>query len=159
MRVRVLVLATLTTLAALPASAQLYITSITAAVPDPNSKVPAFNAVPGAGITTFSNGLAQAVLTGGNQYNYCVSLASATASGNAAVSFKIAKGTDIVQTGTIIKAKNFSVSNNSIWYYCSGLTTLPSSPGAAKLTASAVYTPTGGGPSQKVELSVPVLLQ
>ena len=72
-----IILAAFATMAALPASAQVFVTGITAAVPDPPGKVPAFNAVPGAGITTWSNGVAQAVLTAGQTYNYCVSAASA----------------------------------------------------------------------------------
>ena len=154
-----IILAAFATMAALPASAQVFVTGITAAVPDPNGKVPAFNAVPGAGITTWSNGVAQAVLTAGQTYNYCVSAASATASGSASLSFKIERGTEVIQSGTIIKAKNFSIGSNGVWYFCSGYETLPDSPGAAKLTATMLYTPGGTTETQKVELSIPVQLQ
>jgi len=154
-----IILAAFATMMAVPASAQVFIASITAAVPDPNGKVPAFNAVPGAGIETWSNGVAQAVLTGGQSYNYCASAAAATASGRASLSFKIDRGTAVIQSATIVKPKDFRVGSNGVWYFCSGYLSLPDSPGAAKLTAIMVYTPTGTTESQKVELSVPVLLQ
>jgi hypothetical protein len=154
-----LILAAFATLAALPASAQVFITGITAAVPDPNGKVPAFNAVPGAGITTWSDGLAQAVLTGGQTYNYCASAASATAKGHASLSFKIQRGTELVQSGTIATQKQFTVGDNGNWYFCSGYTQLPDSPGAAVLTAILDYTPSGSTEKTEVKLSVPVLLQ
>jgi hypothetical protein len=105
---------------ALPARAQLFLTSITAAVPDPNDKVPGFNKVTGSGIENWSNGVAQAVLVHGQEYNYCVSLASATAEGKAEVGYKITQGATDVQSGTIITAKNFSIGSDSIWYFCSG---------------------------------------
>jgi hypothetical protein len=154
-----LILAAFATMVAMPASAQVFITSITAAVPDPNGKVPAFNAVPGAGIETWSNGVAQAVLTAGQSYNYCVSAASATASGKASLSFRIIQGANVIKSATIVTAKDFKIGSNGAWYFCSGYLGTPVSPGAAKLTAIMIYTPTGATESQKVELSVPVLLQ
>ena len=153
------VLAAFATMAAVPASAQVFVTSITAAVPDPNGKVPAFNAVPGAGIETWSNGVAQGVLTGGQSYNYCVSAASATASGRASLLFKIARGSEVIQSGTIVKAKDFKIGSNGTWYFCSGYQSLPDSPGSAKLTAEMNYTPSGSTTPLRVELSIPVLLQ
>jgi len=146
-------------MAAVPASAQVFITSITAAVPDPNGKVPAFNAVPGAGIETWSNGVAQAALTGGQSYNYCASAASATAKGHASLMFKIERGAEVIQSATIVTPKEFAVGTNGTWYFCSGYLSLPDSPGAAKLTAIMNYTPSGSTTPQKVELSIPVLLQ
>jgi hypothetical protein len=153
------ILAAFATMAAVPASAQVFVTGITAAVPDPNGKVPAFNVVPGAGIATWSNGIAQAVLTGGQSYNYCVSAASAIASGKASLSFRILRGTEVIQSSTIIKEKDFKVGSNGTWYFCSGYLSLPDSPGAAKLTAIMNYTPSGSTTPLKVELSTPVLLQ
>ena len=145
--------------AAMPAHAQLVVTGISATLPDPNNKVPAFNVVPGAGIPTWSNGLALYVLTHGQSYNYCVSLGSGTASGKAKVSFKIARGKTVIQSGTIIAAKDFPVSSDSVWYFCAGFHVLPNSPGAATLTGLAAYTPTGGGKTVTSKLNVPLLLQ
>jgi hypothetical protein len=129
--------------APLPARAQVYVTGILATFPDPNGKVPALNAVPGAGIQTWSNGLAQAVLLHGQTYNYCIAIASATADGHASVAFKIARGKTIIQSGTILTAKQFQVGPNGVWDFCAGFHTLPSSPGAATLTGTVVYKATG----------------
>ena len=142
------------------ADAQMFVTSVTAAIPDPNGKVPAFDAVPDAGITTWSNGLAQAVLVQGHYYNYCVSLAStSTANGHAAVRFTIRRGTDVLQTAVIIAAAKYTVSPNGVWYYCSGYTRLPASPGAATLVGSANYTPKGSTKSTVFSLTVPIKLE
>lgn len=146
-------------MAVLPARAQVYVTSITASFPDPNTKVPAFNAVPGAGIPTWSIGLAQAVLVHGQSYNYCVSLASNTASGRASVAFKITRGKTVIQSATIVAAKDFILGNNGVWYLCPGYTTLPSSPGAAILTGTVVYKAAGATKPTDARLSVPILLQ
>jgi len=145
--------------ATVPARAQVFVTSITAAIPDPNGKVPGFNLVAGAGIENWSNGVAQAVLTHGSSYNYCVSLASGAASGKASVTYKIARGKTVIQTGTIISAKNFPVGPNSVWYLCSGYQVLPSSAGTATLTGTVDYTAAGSTKPKASKLSVPVLLQ
>jgi hypothetical protein len=121
------------------ARAQVYATSVTAAHPDGAGKVPAFNAVPGAAIASWSNGLAQGVLVHGQLYNYCVSVASGAAAGTATVSFKIVRASKIVQSKTIIAAKDFKVGANGVWYYCSGYLTLPNSPGAAQLIGDVTY--------------------
>ncbi len=141
------------------ARAQVYATSVTASFPDANGKVPAFNAVPGAAIPTWSNGLAQAVLTHGQAYNYCVSVGSGTASGNASVAFKIARGKTSIQSKTIIAAKDFPVGSNGIWYYCSGYLVLPSNPGAATLTGTVAYTATGSKKPVTSKVVTSVLLQ
>ena len=123
--------------------AQMYATSITATHPDANGKVPAFNVVSGAGIPTWSNGLAQAVLTHGQYYDYCVSLGSAAARGSAEVSFRVTRGKAVIQSAVIIKAKDFKVGPNGVWYYCSGYLQLPKSPGVATLTGIVSYKATG----------------
>jgi hypothetical protein len=145
--------------AATPACAQVYATSVTASLPDANGKVPAFNVVPGSAISTWSIGLAQAVLTHGQAYNYCVSLGSGTASGKASVAFSIARGATTIQSATIIAAKDFSVGPNGVWYYCSGYMALPNSPGTATLTGTVSYQATGATKSVKSKVFSSVLLQ
>ncbi len=152
-------LATVAALAAAPAQAQVYVTSVTAALPDPAGKVPAFNAVPGSGIPNWANGLAHAVLTHGQAYNYCVSLASAAADGSATVLFKLSRGRTVIQTHRIVEARNFKIGPNGIWYLCSGYLVLPSNAGAAVLWGQVQYTPTGADKPIYSSLSVPVLLQ
>jgi hypothetical protein len=148
---------TITALA--PAQAQVYATSIVATHPDPEGKVPAFNVVPGAGIATWSNGLAQAVLTHGQYYNYCVSLGSAAAKGSANVSYRITRGKTVIQSATIITAKAFKVGPNGVWYYCSGYRVLPSSPGPATLTGIVGYIASGSTTPTNSIVNVGVLLR
>ncbi len=129
---------------AAPARAQVYVTSVTAAVPDPNGKVPGFNKVPGAGIENWANGVAQVVLVHGQSYNYCVSLGSGRANGTAGVTYTIARKGTVIQTGVIIPVGGLAIAATSIYYVCSGYTALPSSPGTATLTGTVAYTPAGG---------------
>jgi hypothetical protein len=146
-------------LAATSASAQIYVTSITASFPDPNGKVPVLDGVPGAGVDNWAMGLAQGVLTHGQTYNYCVSLASATADGNVELDFKIKRGSTDIQGGTILAYKDFKVGSGGVWYECAGYHTLPDSPGPATLNATAYYKAHGTTKPVVSVLNVPVLLQ
>lgn len=156
-------LAAAVTFCALSASAaalgQVLPTSVTASFPDPNGKVPGFNLVPGAGITNWSNSLALAVLTHGNSYNYCVSLGSGNSTGKATVSFKLTRGTTVIQSKVIIPASKFSVGPNGVWYFCSGYLQLPSSPGPATLAGLVAFTANGGTKPVTTKIAYPVLLQ
>jgi hypothetical protein len=140
------------------ATAQVYVTSIIAVFPDPEGKVPSFNSVPGAGIPTWSNGLAQAVLKHGVSYNYCLSIATGKAEGKASVSFRIARGAKVLQSGVILTASQFSVGSNGVWYECAGFHKAPRSPGAASLIGIVTYTGTGATKPLVSKLSVPILL-
>ena len=142
-----------------PAQSQVYATSIVATYPDPNAKVPAFNVVPGAGIATWSNGLAQAVLIHGKSYNYCVSVGSGVARGTADVAFRITRDGAVIQSATIIAAKDFKVGPNGVWYYCSGYKVLPKSPGAATLTGIVSYKASGSTAAANSTVNVSVLLR
>lgn len=146
--------ATLTTFSA---HGQVLVTGITASFPDPNGKVPTFNGVPGAGIANWDNSLAQGVLVQGDYYNFCVSLAAATASGTASVSYAVTRGKTKILSATIVKS--LTVGTDGVWYECSGYTKLPSSPGKATLAAIAEYTATGSTKPVKSKLNVPVILQ
>jgi hypothetical protein len=139
------------------AASPVFVTGIQATVPDPNGKVPAFNAVPGAGIETWSNGVAQAVLTGGQYYEYCISVASAKAKGTGSIVYQIVHGHTVVQSDTVIDT--FPIGSQGVWYFCAGYHQLPASPGPANLVATLTYTPKNGGSPQQASLSVPVLLQ
>ena len=141
------------------AQAQVLVTSITANFPDANGKVPAFNVVPGAAIPTWSTGFAQGVLTHGQAYEYCLSIASGNAKGKASVSFRISRGTTTIQSAVIIPASKYPVVANGIWYYCAGYKVLPTSPGPANLTGIVAYFPTGVTKPTVTHLTVPILLQ
>jgi hypothetical protein len=141
------------------AQAQVYVTSIIAVFPDPNGKVPTFNGVPGAGIPTWANGLAQAVLTHGTTYNYCLSIGTGTAVGKASVVFRIVRGKTILQSGTILTESQFSVVSNAVYYECAGFHTAPDSPGAAALLGIVNFVAKGTTKAVVSKLSVPILLE
>ena len=145
--------------ASLSAQAQVVPTSVTAASPDPNGKVPGFNLVPGAGIANWANGLAQAVLVHGNYYNFCVSLASATANGQATVSYAVMRGKARLLSKVIIKGSQLPVGSDSVWYFCSGYTQIPNSPGNATLVGTVSYLATGSTKPAIAKTTTQVFLQ
>ena len=145
--------------AATTAEAQVFVTSVTAAVPDPNGKVPGFNKVPGSGIENWANGVAQVVLTHGQSYNYCVSLGSARANGAAGVTYTISRRKTVIQTGVIIAPGALPIVPNQVSYVCSGYTVLPTSPGKATLTGALSYLPSGGTKALVSEVNTSVVLK
>jgi len=155
----VLVAVVASALAAAGAHAQVYVTSVTAAIPDANGKVPGFDKVPGSAIENWANGVAQVVLTHGQSYNYCVSAGSAKANGTAGVTFTISRKNTVIQSGTIVPPGGEPVGPNDIFYVCSGYTVLPDSPGKAKLSGVVSYTPSGGGKTTESLLETNVVLK
>ncbi len=145
--------------ASAPAHAQVFVTSVTAAIPDSAGKVPGFNKVPGSAIENWANGVAQVVLVHGQSYNYCVSLGTSAAKGTAGVTFTIAHKSAVVQTGVIIPPGGLSLAADQIMYVCSGYTALPDSPGKATLTGTVSYTPTGKTKAVVSKLTTGVVLK
>jgi hypothetical protein len=139
--------------------AQVYVTSVTAAIPDSAGKVPGFNKVPGSAIANWANGVAQVELTHGQSYNYCVSAGAAKANGTVGVTYSISRKSVIIQTGTIVAPGGEPVSAGSIFYVCSGYTVLPNNPGKATLSGVVTYTPTSGGKVTDSQLSTNVVLK
>lgn len=153
--------------AAMPATAQdetaraktpvALLTGIWVTIPDKNGKVPNYDDVPGSAIATFSDGFPQAFLTGGNYYEYCVTVASSnSAGGTGSIAYKITRGKTVIQTATVVSS--FKIGPDGVWYWCAGYQQLPKSPGAATITATMTYTPTTGAP-EKSTLSTKLLLQ
>ena len=145
--------------AASAAHAQVYVTSVTAAIPDANGKVPGFNKVPGSAIENWANGVAQVELAHGQSYNYCVSAGAAKANGTVGVTYTISRKNTVIQTATIIAPGGEPVSPGSIFYVCSGYTVLPDSPGKARLSGVVTYTPANGGKVTDSELDTNVVLK
>ena len=146
-------------LGAVPATAQVFVTSIIATNPDPNGKLPGGNLVADPNYPNWTNGYPQSVLVVGQSYEYCVSVASGRANGSASVAYAIVRGKTVIQQDTFIEPSQFPVGKGGVWYWCAGYHELPDSPGKATLEATVVYTPNGETTSQKSEISVPVLLQ
>ena len=134
-----------------------YITSVVAGAPDPNGKVPAFNAVPGAGTSAFSEATPQAILNHGSVYVVCITMQNNNVSASTAWSYKLIQtisGTrTIVLQGTV--AKGAPLSGNGLYAYCTSTKAIPDSPGPATLMGSIIY---NTSPKGAILLNVPVTL-
>ena len=159
MRIRIFAAVLAGTFAAAAAQAQVYVTSVTAAIPDANGKVPDFNKVPGSAIQNWANGVAQVVLMHGQSYNYCVSAGAAKANGTVGVTYTIARNSTVIQAGTIVAPGGEPVGPGSIFYVCSGYTVLPDSPGRATLSGVVTYTPSNGGKATDSQLRTNLVLK
>lgn len=113
---------------------------ITAGAIDPNGKVPALNAVPGAGVSNLDLSLPQTLLTHGTAYWYIVALSDYNFTGTCVISFKLTQvkgGTTVtIDSGTI---KSFSCSPKTNWAWAALGKPIPNSPGIATLTGSVKY--------------------
>lgn len=113
---------------------------ITAGPIDPNGKVPAINAVPGAGVLNLGLSFPQTFLTHGTTYWYLVALSDYNFTGTCVVSFKLTQvqgaTTVTLDSGTI---KSFSCSKNTNWAWTVLGKPIPNSPGLATLTGSVKY--------------------
>jgi hypothetical protein len=131
-----------------------YITSVTVGTPDPNGKVPNFNAVPGSGVGNWSIADPLAILTHGSPYEYCVTLQDANFTGDAEVSYRITQGTVVVQSGVI--NKKFSAAPG-VWAWCIGSSPLPNLPGSATLEGIVSFKTTPK--ATDATLKIPILIQ
>jgi len=134
-----------------------YITSVVAGTPDPNGKVPAFNAVPGAGTGNFAEATPQAILNHGSSYVFCITLQNANVSASTTWSYKITQKAGgmktTVQHATV--AKSVPLSGNGLYAYCLNSAAIPESVGAATLTGTVVY---NTSPKATILLNVPIIL-
>ena len=130
------------------------VSAVVAGAPDPNHKVPAFNAVPGAGVPNFAVANPQTVLVHGGVYTYCVVMQDVNFTGGATFSYKITQGTKTLEGATLIK--NFAVTPGGIWAFCINGKSLPDSPGAAVLNGTVSFAST---PKYTSKLNVPIVIQ
>jgi len=144
--------ATLPARAATPAG---YVTGIFLGSPDPNSKVPTVNGVPGAGVGNFSVPVPQVVITHGQRYAISIFAYDASFAGNAATSYAITQ----VQSGhkvTLLKGPinaKFTGAAGTYWLWFNLTGVIPANPGAATLTGYGHFGKT------LAKLSVPILIQ
>jgi hypothetical protein len=113
---------------------------ITAGPIDPNGKVPALNAVSGAGVSNLDLSLPQTLLIHGTAYWYIVALSDYNFTGTCVISFKLTQVksgiTVTLDSGTI---KSFSCSPKTNWAWAALGKAIPTSPGIATLTGSVKY--------------------
>jgi hypothetical protein len=107
---------------------------------DPNGKVPALNAVPGAGVSNLSLAFPVTVLNHGTRYVYSVVLQDFNFTGSATVSFKLTQ----VQSGKTVTLdsstiKTFTTAPGNVWIWVTTGAAIPNSPGVATLTGYVKY--------------------
>lgn len=127
---------------------------ITAGRVDPNGKVPAVNAVPGAGVPTLSVAVPFAILQHGTVYTYLLSSQNVTFNGTCRDSYSLTQGTGaskVVLDSHLIKS--YACTPGSPWEWAINGAPVPNSPGLATLTGTVTF----GG--TKVMTSTTVLIQ
>ena len=139
---------------AVAGSAGVVLTSITAGAGDPNGKVPAINAVPGAGVANADLSFPLAVLIHGSAYYIQMTSQNTTFNGTCENSYKLTQ----VQSGKTVtllsgKTKAYSCAPGTIWAWYLGSKAVPDAPGAATLEG------TVAAGKVKVSLKIPVEIQ
>lgn len=135
-------------------SAGVVLTSVTIAAFDPNGKVPAINAVPGAGVTNADLSFPLAILTHGSGYFVQMTSQNTTFNGTCKNSYKLTQ----VQSGQSVtllsgSTSSYSCAAGSIWAWYLASKAVPNAPGAATLTG----TISAGG--SKVSVKIPIVIQ
>jgi hypothetical protein len=122
---------------AVAASAGVVVTSVTAGAGDPNGKVPAINAVPGAGVNNADLSFPLAVLTHGAAYYVQITSQNTTGSGTCKDSFKLTQ-VQSGQTVTLLSGAgpSYACAPGNIFAYYIGSKAVPNSPGPATLTGT-----------------------
>jgi hypothetical protein len=133
--------------AALPA---MFATFVSAGLQDPNGKVPALDAVAGAGVHSLSLSQPTSVLLHGRAYTFVVVSSDNAFKGTCIDSYSLTRGTTVLAHGTI---KSYACAANTNWDWVSGGVIIPNKPGQAKLTGTVTY----GG--KKVTTSTTVLIK
>lgn len=113
---------------------------ITAGLIDPNGKLPALNAVQGAGVANLSEAMPTTVLVHGTSYFYIVALQDFNFTGTCVASYKLTQvqsgKTVTLDSGTI---KSFSTTPGQVWAWAAVGKPIPKSAGIAMLTGSVRY--------------------
>ncbi len=132
-----------------------YVTAVVAGLPDPNGKVPAINAVPGAGVNTLSVAVPVAHLLQGQTFTYVVASQNSDFAGTCTTSYAITRPSAGANQRMLDTAKITSFPCKANLAYSWSITShpVPSSPGPAMLTGIVRF----GGTTER--LSVPVVIQ
>jgi hypothetical protein len=135
-------------------SAGVILTSVTAGAGDPNGKVPAINAVPGAGVANADLSFPLAILTHGSAYYIQMTSQNTTFNGTCENSYKLTQ----VQSGKTVtllsgKTSPYSCAPGTVWAWYLGSKAVPDAPGEATLTG------TVSAGKNKVSLKIPVEIQ
>jgi hypothetical protein len=109
---------------------------IAAGAIDPRGKVPALNAVAGAGVQNISLALPVSVLVHGRVYVYVLSSQNVTFKGTCTDSYTLSRGTVILDHKVI---HTYDCGANTEWEWAAIGKAIPNSPGPATLTGTVTY--------------------
>jgi hypothetical protein len=113
---------------------------IVAGTPDPNGKVPAFDAVPGSGVYNLAIATPNTLLAHGSSYIYTVSMQDINFAGTCKTSFKLTQvqfnKTVTLDSGT---DASFTCNPGTQWAWVFTGKTIPNFPGPANLTGTITY--------------------
>lgn len=130
-------------------------TFIVAGAIDPNHKVPALNAVQGAGVANVAVAFPIAVLKHGTQYIYTLGSQNTTFAGTCQDTYKLTQ----VQNGKVVTldsgviVNSYNCTANTVWFWYISGNPVPDAPGIATLTGTISYG------TKKVSTKLTVLIQ
>lgn len=109
---------------------------IAAGAIDPQRKVPALNAVAGAGVPNLSLALPVSVLVHGTAYQYLLSSQNVAFKGVCIDSYTLSRGAVVLDHKTI---RTYDCGANTEWEWTTVGKVIPNSPGPAMLTGTVTY--------------------
>lgn len=109
---------------------------VTAGTPDPKGRVPALNAVPGAGVDNVTMAMPLGVLQHGHVYTVMVTSQNNTFEGFCTDSYTLRQGTTVLMSG---KIKTFACQPGTYWAWVANSRPIPNKPGLATLTGTVTY--------------------
>lgn len=123
---------------------------ITAGAPDPRGKVPALDAVAGAGVSNITMASPIAILQHGRVYTYLMTSQNIAFKGICTDSYVLQRGAVVLGRGQI---HTYDCAPGTYWQWAINGRTIPNSPGLATLTGTVTY----GG--KKATTSTTVLIR
>ncbi len=123
---------------------------ITAGAVDPKGKVPALNAVTGAGVSNVTVASPQAILQHGHFYTFVLASQNIAFKGSCTDSYVLERGTKILAHGTI---HTYACAAGTYWEWAANSPAIPNSPGLATLVGTVTF----GG--KKATTSASVLIK
>jgi hypothetical protein len=103
---------------------------------DPQGRVPAINAVPGAGVQNLAVALPTSVLQHGTSYEYVLSSQNVTFKGTCIDSYTLSRGKVILDHKVI---RTYACAPGNEWEWAAVGKAIPNSPGPATLTGTVTY--------------------
>ena len=132
------------------AAPAMFASVVAAGLSDPKGKVPALDAVTGAGVHTLSISQPLVILTHGTAYTYVVVSQDNTFKGTCTSYYSIVRGTAVLVSE---KIKSYACKPNTFWDWGIKGKLVPNKPGLATLVGTVLY----GG--KKVTTSTTVLIE